>query len=105
MPISFKKKFFKDETILVQPSYYKIGCSVGVEYVKIETVDELKRNDLTDKIAAIITVVEKDKTILEDDDFGTIPNVCVSKMKARYYLKKWKNKTDDQRSERRLSWR
>ena len=44
---------FKDETIPVKPSYYTTGCSVTGEYVKIETVEELKRSDLTDKIAVL----------------------------------------------------
>ncbi|OJF94625.1 M28 family metallopeptidase [Alkalibacterium sp. 20] len=44
---------FKGETIPVKPSYYTTGCSVTGEYVKIETVAELKGSSLTDKIAVL----------------------------------------------------
>ncbi|MFO8069393.1 MAG: M28 family peptidase [Alkalibacterium sp.] len=44
---------FQGETIPVKPSYYTTGCDVTGDYVKIETVAELKRSHLTDKIAVL----------------------------------------------------
>ncbi|WP_143139283.1 hypothetical protein [Alkalibacterium sp. 20] len=52
---------FKDKNIPVRPSYYTNGCNVSDEYVKIRTVDELKRSDLTDERSVLHGVLTKEE--------------------------------------------
>lgn len=44
---------YRGESIPAKPSYYTKGCNVTADSVKVKTVDELKRSDMTGKIAVL----------------------------------------------------